>query len=82
MDNKKIEKMNTLKNIIVKHSHKIDLIIGSLLLAYGIYGYYNEIEYSILFVCMGIFSLILAIVKPVKLFDNYMNKKIIKKFDK
>jgi len=82
MEQKKLEKMNTVKNAIVRHSHKIDLLIGTALLIYGIYGYLHDIKYSLLVIFMGIFSLLLAIVKPVKLFDNYMNKKIIKKLDK
>lgn len=81
MDLDKLQKMNKLKDFMVKHSHKLDLVLGLLLLTYGIYGFYNNIEYNIFFIIAGSISLVMSVVKPVKLFDNYMNKKIIKKIN-
>lgn len=81
MDLEKLKKMNKLKDLMVKHSHKLDLVIGLILLAYGIYGHYNNIDYNIFFIIAGSISLIMSVIKPVKLFDNYMNKKIIKKIN-
>jgi hypothetical protein len=82
MDQQKLEKMNGFKNIMVKHSHKIDLIIGLSLLIYAIYGYFNQVEYFWVAGLCGLLSLIMAVFKPVKKFDTYMNEKIITKTKK
>jgi heme exporter protein D len=79
MDQKNLEKMNNIKNIMVKHSHKLDLILGVLLIAYSIYGYVNDVKYFWVAGACGLLSLAMAILKPVKKMDTYMNAKIISK---
>lgn len=79
MDSKNIEKMNKLKNILVKNSHKLDLILGLILIGLGIHKYINNEKFAIALIIVGIISLILYILKPVKKMDDYMNKKIIAK---
>lgn len=79
MEQKNIEKMNSLKNMLVKHSHKIDLLVGILFIIYAVYGYMNNIEYFWVAGLCGLISIGMAIFKPVKKFDTYMNKKIIVK---
>ena len=79
MDQKNLEKMNSLKDIMVKHSHKLDLILGVLLIAYSIYGYINDVKYFLVAGACGLLSLAMAILKPVKKMDTYMNAKIISK---
>lgn len=79
MDSKNINKMNETKNFIVKNSHKLDLTIGLILLIAGIYKLFYEQDYAILFIIVGLISVIMAIFKPVKKFDNYINQKIIAK---
>ncbi len=77
--NKKVEKINKLKNFIVNNSHKVDFFIGFSFLLYGLYGYFYNIEYFWIFIIAAIISLIFSFIKPVKLFNNYLNKRIIKK---
>jgi hypothetical protein len=79
MEQKNLEKMNALKDIMVKHSHKLDLILGVLLIAYSIYGYINDVKYFWVAGLCGLLSFIMAILKPVKKMDTYMNAKIISK---
>ncbi len=79
MDSKNIEKMNSFKNILVKHSHKLDLLFGLVLIGLGIYKYINDEKFALGFVIAGVISLIFSIWKPVKKMDAYMNKKIIAK---
>ncbi len=79
MDSKNLNKMNNLKNLLVKNAHKIDLLIGILLIGYGSYRYIYNIEYGVVFIICGIISLALSVFKPVKKMDNYMNNKIINK---
>lgn len=79
MNQKNLEKMNSLKDIMVKHSHKLDLILGVLLIAYSIYGYVNDVKYFWVAGACGLLSLAMAILKPVKKMDTYMNAKIISK---
>lgn len=75
----KIEKINKMKQFIVSHSHKIDLVIGSCLIIYSIYGYFNNISYYWIVGIAGIISLVMSFIKPVRLMDKYFNKKIIRK---
>lgn len=77
--NEKVEKINKLKNFIVNNSHKVDFFIGFSFLIYGIYGYFYNVKYFWIFIIAAIISLIFSFIKPVKLFNNYLNKKIIKK---
>lgn len=79
MDQRNLEKMNGLKNIMVKHSHKLDLILGILLIAYSVYGYFNDVKYFWVAGACGLLSLAMAILKPVKKMDSYMNERIIAK---
>lgn len=75
----KIVKINKMKQCIVNHSHKIDLAVGSCLIIYSIYCYFNNISYFWIVGIAGIISLVMSFIKPVKLMDRYFNKKIIKK---
>lgn len=79
MSQEKIEKINNVKSFIVKHSHEIDLIVGSGLIIYSIYGYFNNINYFWVAGIFGLLSFVMAYIKPVKLMDKYFNNKIIKK---
>ena len=79
MDSKNIEKMNSFKNILVKNSHKFDLIFGFILIGFGVYKYINNENWAITIIIFGIISLILSVCKPVKKMDEYMSKKIIAK---
>lgn len=79
MEQKNLEKMNNFKNMIVKHSHKLDLIVGVLLIAYSIYGYFNDVKYFWVAGACGLLSFAMAILKPVKKMDAFMNEKIISK---
>lgn len=79
MEQKNLDKMNSLKNIMVKHSHKLDLILGVFLIAYSIYGYFNDTKYFWVAGVCGLLSLAMAILKPVKKMDTFMNEKIITK---
>lgn len=77
--NNKVEKINKFKDLIVNNSHKIDLVIGLCFFIYGIYGYFYNVKYFWIFIIAGIISFIFSFIKPVKLFNNYLNNKIIKK---
>lgn len=79
MEQKNLEKMNNFKNFMVKHSHKVDLIIGLFLISYAIYGYFYEVKYFWIAGICGLISLALALFKPVKKMDDFMNQKIIAK---
>jgi heme exporter protein D len=79
MEQKNLDKMNSLKNIMVKHSHKLDLILGVLLIAYSVYGYLNDAKYFWVAGACGLLSFAMAILKPVKKMDTFMNEKIIAK---
>jgi hypothetical protein len=79
MSKEKIEKVQSVKNKIVNNSHKIDLIIGISLIIYSIYAYMNSHQYFFVAGIAGIISIVMYIIKPAKLMDNYFQKKIIKK---
>lgn len=79
MEQKNLDKMNNLKDVIVKHSHKLDLIIGVALIVYSVYGYFNDVKYFWVAGLCGLLSFVMAILKPVKKMDTYMNDKIISK---
>lgn len=79
MSQEKVEKIQNTKNKIVNNSHKIDLVIGILLIIYSVYGYINNHEYFWIAGIAGIISIVMSVIKPAKLLDNYFNKKIIKK---
>lgn len=79
MEQKDLDKMNKFKDLIVKHSHKLDMIVGVGLIAYSVYGYMTDAKYFWVAGLCGLISFIMAIFKPVKKMDTYMNDKIISK---
>lgn len=79
MEQKKLDKMNNFKDMIVKHSHKLDLIVGIGLITYSVYGYFNDVKYFWVAGLCGLLSFAMALFKPVKKMDTYMNDKIIAK---
>lgn len=78
-NNKKLQKINSLKIFLSNHSHKLDYLIAFIFLGIGIYKYINNDTYFYIYLIVSLVSLVMAIWKPVKKFDNYLNKKIIKK---
>jgi hypothetical protein len=76
---KNLEKANKAKEFLTKNSHKLDLIVGIVLLVYGVYGYITDDKYFYIPLILSLVSFIMVFVKPVKKFDNYINNKIIKK---
>lgn len=76
----KMEKAQTLKNFLTKHSHKLDYILGLLFVSYGVYGLLSGGEgYYYLSIIAGVISLLMGFFKPVRKFDNYMQTKIVTK---
>lgn len=78
-NNDKLKKMNSLKVFLSKHSHKLDYLIAVIFLALGIYKYINNDNLFFVYLIVSVISFAMALWKPVRKFDDYLNKKIIKK---
>lgn len=78
-NNDKLKKMNSLKVFLSKNSHKLDYLIAVIFLGLGIYKYINNDNLFFVYLIVSVISFTMALWKPVRKFDDYLNKKIIKK---